>query len=104
MANFQGTVGYMASSGAPLPTLSAIVAIVLEIFGALALILGIATRPLALLFWIKTALHPTPRHRRPMLNQGDQPPLSEGPQQVCIPPIGAPYPLTPPDNLSIRQC
>jgi putative oxidoreductase len=41
---FAGTVGYIASSGLPFPTLSAIVAIIVEIVGSLSLIAGYGTR------------------------------------------------------------
>ncbi len=54
LTNFGGTVGYMASSGAPAPELSAIIAVVMEFFVAIALILGVFTRPLALLFVLYT--------------------------------------------------
>ncbi|MGF6757642.1 DoxX family protein [Paraburkholderia sp. GAS42] len=54
LTNFGGTVGYMGSLGAPAPMLSAIIAVVMEVFVAIALILGIFTRPLALLFVLYT--------------------------------------------------
>lgn len=50
LSDFQGTVGYMASLHAPLPALAASVAIAMEFFVGIALVLGIAVRPLALLF------------------------------------------------------
>jgi putative oxidoreductase len=50
LTGFSGTVGYMASTGAPFPPLAAIVAIAFEVFGALALLLGVFTRPIALLY------------------------------------------------------
>lgn len=50
LTNFSGTVAYMAKVGAPVPMLSAIVAIVMEFFVGIALVLGVYTRPLALLF------------------------------------------------------
>lgn len=50
MLGFDGTVQYMASSGAPLPTLSAIIAILMEVPAAILIILGFFTRPLAVLF------------------------------------------------------
>jgi putative oxidoreductase len=40
----------MTQSGAPLPSVAALVAILIEFFGAIALILGVWTRPLAVLF------------------------------------------------------
>ncbi|MFW0767527.1 DoxX family protein [Trabulsiella odontotermitis] len=54
MLGFSGTVQYMASSGAPLPTLSAIVAIIMEVPAAILIVLGFFTRPLAVLFIIYT--------------------------------------------------
>ncbi|HKS12014.1 MAG TPA: DoxX family protein [Pseudomonas sp.] len=47
---FEGTVGYMASLGAPAPTLAAVIAMVMEFFVGIVLVLGFYTRPLALLF------------------------------------------------------
>jgi putative oxidoreductase len=44
----------MASTGAPAPTLSTVVSIIMEFFVGIALVLGIATRPLALLFFLFT--------------------------------------------------
>src|SRR5262245_42773537 len=41
VAGFQGTVAYIASTGAPMPELLNIIAILIEIGGGLALILGI---------------------------------------------------------------
>jgi putative oxidoreductase len=54
LTNFSGTVGYMAAEGAPLPTISAIIAIVMEFFVGLALVIGFYTRPLALLLALYT--------------------------------------------------
>jgi putative oxidoreductase len=51
---FSGTVAYMAATGAPLPTLSAIIAIVVEFGVGIAVVLGFYTQPLALLFAIYT--------------------------------------------------
>jgi len=48
--DFQGTVGYMASLQAPLPQVAAATAVAMEFVVAIALMLGIAVRPLALLF------------------------------------------------------
>lgn len=59
LTNFSGTTAYMASTGAPLPKLSTVVAIAMEFFGGIALVLGVWTRPLALLyaaFTLATAL------------------------------------------------
>ena len=54
LTNFSGTVSYMAAEGAPVPTISAVIAIFMEFFVALALIVGFYTRPLALLFAVYT--------------------------------------------------
>ena len=48
ITGFAGTVGYIASVGLPLPTLGAIIALVVEIAGGLALIAGFGTRFAAL--------------------------------------------------------
>lgn len=48
IAGFAGTVGYIASSGLPLPHLGAVLAIVVEVGGGLALLVGFATRFAAL--------------------------------------------------------
>jgi putative oxidoreductase len=50
LTGFSGTVGYMATEGAPFSTLSAIIAIVMEFFVGIAILIGFYTRPLALLF------------------------------------------------------
>lgn len=49
LTDYSGTVGYMAQTGVPVPELSALVAIFMEVFVALAILLGIGTRPLAVL-------------------------------------------------------
>src|SRR3954452_7076688 len=50
LTDYSGTVAYMTQSGAPLPSVTALVAMVIEFFGAIALILGVWTQPLAVLF------------------------------------------------------
>ena len=54
LTGFSGTVAYMASSGAPLPPVSAIIAVVMEFFVGIALLVGFFTRPLALLLGLYT--------------------------------------------------
>lgn len=54
LTGYSGTVGYMHSVGAPMPALAAVVAIIVEFFGAIALIAGICTRPIALVLAIYT--------------------------------------------------
>ena len=49
IAGFAGTVGYIASVGLPLPAVGAILAIAVEVIGSVALIIGFATRPAALI-------------------------------------------------------
>lgn len=44
ITGFAGTVGYIASAGLPLPTVGALVAIVVEVVGSAALIAGYGTR------------------------------------------------------------
>ncbi len=48
IGGFSGTVGYIGSSGLPFPELAAAVAILVEVGGAVALILGFGTRFAAL--------------------------------------------------------
>lgn len=54
LTDYAGTVGYMTHVGAPMPGLAALVAIVAECGGALALAIGILTRPVALLMALYT--------------------------------------------------
>jgi putative oxidoreductase len=49
LMDFQGTVGYLASIHTPMPQVAAGVAVLMECLVAIALILGLWTRPLALL-------------------------------------------------------
>jgi putative oxidoreductase len=48
LTGFEGTVGYITSVGLPAPTLAALAALVLEIVGGAALIVGLGTRFVAL--------------------------------------------------------
>lgn len=50
LTGFGGTVGYMESLGAPLPWLAAAIAVIMEFFVAIAILVGFYTRPLAFLF------------------------------------------------------
>jgi len=54
ITNFSGTAKYMASLKAPMPEVSTVVAIIMEFGVGIALVLGIFTRPLALLFFLFT--------------------------------------------------
>ena len=54
LSDYSGTASYMAQVGAPIPSVAALVAIVVEFFVALAVIFGAWTRPLALLLALYT--------------------------------------------------
>lgn len=54
MTGFEGTVGYMASVGAPLPHISAIIAVIAELVFGILIVVGYYTRPLALILAIYT--------------------------------------------------
>jgi putative oxidoreductase len=57
--NFNQTVGYIASQGLPLPALGAVIAIAVEVFLGLALVVGFKTKWTALIlavFTIATAI------------------------------------------------
>jgi len=54
LTGFAGTVGYIASAGLPLPALGAVIALVVEIGGGLALIAGFGTRLAALVLALFT--------------------------------------------------
>jgi|SRR5690606_15927617 putative oxidoreductase len=50
LLGFGGTVAYLESLGTPAPMLAAAIAVLMEFFVAIAIILGFYTRPLAFLF------------------------------------------------------
>ncbi|MBC8732436.1 DoxX family protein [Paraburkholderia sp. UCT2] len=54
LTGFAGTVAYMTSTGAPVPALSAVIAVVMELVVGIALLVGFFTRPLALLLAVYT--------------------------------------------------
>jgi putative oxidoreductase len=54
LTDFSGTASYMASTGVPAPTLAALIAVVMEFFVGLAILLGFFTRPLAILLALYT--------------------------------------------------
>jgi len=54
LVGFSGTVGYMTSLGAPVPMLSAVIAVVMELLAGIAIVIGFYTRPLALLIALYT--------------------------------------------------
>ena len=49
LIGFQGTVGYLDSLGTPMPTVATAIAVAMELFVGIALVLGLWVRPLALL-------------------------------------------------------
>ena len=54
LTGFDGTVGYFASLGLPLATLAVVVAIIAEVWGGIALLVGFHTRIVAILLAIFT--------------------------------------------------
>jgi putative oxidoreductase len=54
LTGFGGTVGYFGQTGVPMPALAALIAVVMEFFVGIAIILGLLTRPLAVLLAIYT--------------------------------------------------
>ena len=54
MNAFEGTAGYFASLGLPMPTVALVIAIVVEVLGSIALIVGYQTRAVALVMAIFT--------------------------------------------------
>ena len=54
LTSFSGTIAYMATEGAPLPTVAAVIAVVMELLVAIAIALGFYTRPLAYLLALYT--------------------------------------------------
>lgn len=50
LTGFEATIGYLASLGAPVPTVAAVIAVAMELIVGILLVLGFYTRPLALLF------------------------------------------------------
>lgn len=54
LLGFGATVAYMDSVGLPLPTLTAGITVIMELFVGLAIVIGFYTRPLALLLGLYT--------------------------------------------------
>jgi putative oxidoreductase len=54
LTNYSGTVGYMTQLNLPMPSVTALVVIAVEVFVALAIAFGVWTRPLALLLALYT--------------------------------------------------
>lgn len=63
LMGFDGTVAYMTATGAPLPTISAIIAIAVELVGGIVIAVGFFTRPLALIFAAYTIVTALIGHR-----------------------------------------
>jgi len=71
LTDYAGTVGYMAQTGAPLPPVAALVAIAVEFFVALALVVG---------FWTPScwrSIRWGRAHRTSLLDDGGHRPLRE---------------------------
>ena len=56
IAGFDGTVGYIASKGLPMPTMVAALTVLVELGGGLALVVGFYTRQAALILAVFTLL------------------------------------------------
>ncbi|WP_175734403.1 DoxX family protein [Burkholderia ambifaria] len=69
---FSGTVAYMASTGAPSPELSAVIAVAVELVGGALIAIGFYTRPLALVFAVYTLATALIGHRYWALQGMDQ--------------------------------
>lgn len=54
LIGFSGTVAYMGSTGVPVPTLAAVIAVVMEFVAGLLIVAGFYTRPVALLLALYT--------------------------------------------------
>jgi putative oxidoreductase len=54
LTNYRGAVSYMTTTRAPVPQISAAIAIAIEFFAAIAVVLGVFARPLALVMAIYT--------------------------------------------------
>ncbi|HKT43012.1 MAG TPA: DoxX family protein [Rhodanobacteraceae bacterium] len=54
LLGFSGTVGEMAAVGFPLPAVVAVIVIIIELLVGIALVIGVWTRPLALLMAVYT--------------------------------------------------
>jgi putative oxidoreductase len=63
LMDFSGTAAYMGATGLPLPTLAAASALIMELFVGLAILIGLYTRPLALLLALYTLVTAMIGHR-----------------------------------------
>ncbi|RQS54588.1 MULTISPECIES: DoxX family protein [unclassified Burkholderia] len=72
LSGFSSTVAYMASTGAPSPELSAVIAVAVELVGGALIAVGFYTRPLALVFAVYTLATALIGHRYWALQGMDQ--------------------------------
>jgi len=56
LTGYSGTIAYFAQSGVPLPSLAAPIAVIMELGVGSAIVLGLFTRPLAVLLGLYTFL------------------------------------------------
>jgi putative oxidoreductase len=54
LTGYSGTIAYFAQGGVPFPSLAAPIAVIMELGVALAIVLGLFTRPLAILLGLYT--------------------------------------------------
>jgi putative oxidoreductase len=54
LSDFNGTISYMTAMGAPLPHAAAAIAVLMEILGSIAILLGAWARPVAILLIVYT--------------------------------------------------
>lgn len=54
LTGFSGTEAYMTHVGAPSPVLAAVIAVIMEFFAGLAILVGLFTRPISLLLALYT--------------------------------------------------
>jgi putative oxidoreductase len=54
LTGFAGTVAYMTQTGAPMPEISAVIAVVMEFAVGVAIVVGFYTRPLAVILALYT--------------------------------------------------
>src|SRR4051812_5875339 len=63
LTKFSATTAYMAATRLPLPQVAAALAVAIEFFGGLALVVGVLARPLALLYVVFTLASALEGHR-----------------------------------------
>lgn len=70
--DFSGTIAFMGTEGAPAPIISAAIAVVMELFVGIAILVGFQTRPLALLLALYTIGTALIGHRYWTMTGGEQ--------------------------------